>query len=73
MGLIPGLLAMTLYYVGLGSTPASTATFVELLFPVAAVILNTFILQTPLTIMQLVAAMLLLFSVTMISWSSGRR
>lgn len=67
MSLVPGLLAMLLYYFGLKRTPASVATFVELLFPVGAVILNTLILKLPLQPIQLVSGSLLLFAVYRLS------
>ena len=70
MGLVPGLLAMLLYYRGLSRTPASVATFVELVFPVSAVVLNSIILKMPLSNVQLIAGAVLLFSVTRISVKS---
>jgi drug/metabolite transporter, DME family len=48
LGLIPGLLALLAYYAGLGRTPASVATFIELLFPISAVIINAVFLNTSL-------------------------
>jgi drug/metabolite transporter (DMT)-like permease len=36
LALVPGLLALVLYYVGLRRTPASRATFAELAFPLTA-------------------------------------
>lgn len=67
ISLIPGFLAMTIYYCGLSKTPASIATFVELIYPIGAVALNTFFLHTPLEMTQLIAGAILLFSVMMIS------
>lgn len=67
MALIPGLVAMLSYYRGLSKTPASVATFVELLYPVSAVVINTFVLGTPLNPIQIGAAIALLFSVTRLS------
>jgi drug/metabolite transporter (DMT)-like permease len=64
MALIPGLLAMLLYYGGLAGTPASIATFVELIFPLSAVVLNTLFLGTPLGPVQSAAAAVLLIAVT---------
>ena len=65
--LIPGIVSMIFYYVGLSKTTASVATFAELLFPVAAVALNTLILKTPLLPAQLFAAAILLYAVTRIT------
>jgi len=72
MGLIPGLIAMISYYGGLEKTQASIATFVELLFPVSAILLNTIFLKTPLSLTQVLAGLVLLFSVTMISFSAQK-
>lgn len=68
ISLIPGLVGMLFYYAGLSRTAANVATFVELLFPVAAVILNTVFLHTPLHPVQLWAGIALLFAVTKISF-----
>jgi len=46
LALIPGLLAMLLYYRGLASTPAAMATLAELAFPITGVLVNLF-LVTP--------------------------
>ena len=62
-----GIIPMATYYAGLSRTRASVATFVELLFPVSSVVLNTVILKMPLSAMQLGSGALLLFAVTMIS------
>ncbi len=66
MALVPGLVAMVAYYMGLKRTRASVATFVELLFPVGAVALNTIFLELPLSGVQLGAGAALLVSVTML-------
>ena len=67
LSLIPGLWAMLTYYNGLAKTPASVTTFVELLYPIGAVILNTIFLHTPLEPIQTIAGIVLLFAVTMLS------
>ncbi|HTL11102.1 MAG TPA: DMT family transporter [Bdellovibrionota bacterium] len=67
MALGPGLGAVSLYYLGLKRTHASTATFVELIFPVTAVVLNSVFLNLPLLPVQVLAGSLLLLSVTQIS------
>lgn len=63
----PGLLAMLLYYKGMTRSTAMTTTFMELLFPVTAIAINTFYLQQPLNPIQILAAFFLLLAVTMIS------
>jgi drug/metabolite transporter (DMT)-like permease len=67
MSLIPGLAALLAYYAGLQRTPASVATFIELLFPVSAVTLNYFFLGSHLQITQVLAGLVLLFAVLRVS------
>jgi drug/metabolite transporter, DME family len=67
MAFVPGLLGVLLYYVGLKKTPASVAAFVEMIFPIAAILLNTFVLDMPLSWIEIVAGIFLLGSVTVIS------
>ncbi|MBC7691172.1 MAG: DMT family transporter [Methylotenera sp.] len=71
MGLVPGLAAMVCYYSGLQRTKATTTTFIELIFPVAAVALNTYFLSIPLEPVQIVGGILLLVAVTNISYRNG--
>jgi drug/metabolite transporter (DMT)-like permease len=73
MGLVPGMLAMLLYYRGLATTSASVAAFVELIFPVSAVALNTWVLKAPLQPVQLVAGAILLIAVFNLSRSASAR
>lgn len=40
LSLIPGLAALTIYYKGLSSTPASSATLAELAFPLTAILIG---------------------------------
>ncbi|GAA1460977.1 DMT family transporter [Williamsia maris] len=49
LALIPGLLALTLYYRALQSTPASRATLAELAFPATAAVVGALVLGTSLT------------------------
>jgi DME family drug/metabolite transporter len=67
IALIPGLLAIILYYQGMGRTTATKTTFMELFFPVTAVTLNTIVLKTPLSPVQITAALVLLFAITRIT------
>lgn len=67
MALLSGLAAMIAYYQGLKRTPASVATFVELIFPVSAVAINTVVLDSPLTPVQIAAGGVLLVAVTGVS------
>jgi drug/metabolite transporter (DMT)-like permease len=65
--LISGLFAMVIYYQGLARTRATLATLMELLFPVSAIGLNAWVLNRPLTPVQLAASLVLLIAVTRIS------
>ncbi len=67
VALVPGLIALILYYQGMLRTTASKTTFMELLFPVTAVTLNTIFLKAPLLPLQATAALVLLFAITQIS------
>jgi DME family drug/metabolite transporter len=67
VALVPGLIALILYYQGMLRTTASKTTFMELLFPVTAVTLNTIFLKVPLQPLQATAALVLLFAITQIS------
>ncbi|GAA2814412.1 DMT family transporter [Saccharopolyspora taberi] len=52
LSLIPGLLALWLYYIGLRSTPAARATLAELSFPATAALVGVFVLGAHLTATQ---------------------
>ena len=52
MAVIPGFLALLIYYRGLARTPASLATLGELCFPAAAAVLNWLFLGTAISIAQ---------------------
>lgn len=67
LSLFPSLSAMLIYYRGLARTPAIVTTFIELLYPILAVILHTVFLHTPLQTTETIAGAVLLFAVTMIS------
>jgi drug/metabolite transporter (DMT)-like permease len=67
LSLIPGLFAMLIYYQGLARTRANVTTFIELLYPIGAVALNTVFLHTSLDAIQTAAAAVLLVAVGMIS------
>lgn len=52
LALIPGLLALWLYYRGLANTAASRATLAELAFPATAALVGVLFLDTPVTASQ---------------------
>lgn len=64
LALIPGLLALLLYYRGLRGTPASRATLGELAFPLTAAFLGVTVLGASLDGSQWIGFGLLLASVT---------
>jgi drug/metabolite transporter (DMT)-like permease len=53
LALIPGLIALLLYYRGLEKVPASVATFAELAFPATALVVNYFALGSTVSGTQL--------------------
>jgi drug/metabolite transporter, DME family len=59
LALIPGLLALLLYYRGLTGTRASYATLAELAFPATAVILNWAVLGVGVSAHQVLGFILL--------------
>ncbi len=67
MATVPGILALFTYYAGLKRTTASLATFIELLFPIAAILINTVVLDSPLSMVQVLAGFVLVSAVTRIS------
>ena len=68
---VSGLLAMMLYYAGMKRTTATITTLMELLFPVSAVVLNALFLNVPLKPIQILASLVLLFSVTQLNSKSS--
>ena len=59
LALVPGLIALLLYYRGLQRTPASVATVAELSFPLTALIVNAIAFGTVLSGSQLAGAAVL--------------
>jgi drug/metabolite transporter (DMT)-like permease len=64
LALVPGLLALLIYYRGLGRTLASRAAVAELSFPAVAALLNRLAFDTPVTFTQLAGFALLTALVT---------
>ncbi|MEJ3652321.1 EamA family transporter [Actinomycetes bacterium KLBMP 9759] len=64
LALIPGLLGLTLYYIGLRSTAASRATLAELAFPATAALIGVGLLGTTLSATQWVGLLVVVVSVT---------
>jgi drug/metabolite transporter (DMT)-like permease len=72
LALIPGLLALVLYYRGLRRTTASAATLAELAFPLTAVVVNYFAFGTTLDAAQIVGAVLLSATVVTLGLADRR-
>jgi drug/metabolite transporter (DMT)-like permease len=72
LALIPGLLALLLYYRGLTGTRASYATLAELAFPATAVVLNWTFLGVGVSANQLLGFVLLWGAVFMLGYLNVR-
>ncbi len=73
IALIPGLLALLLYYRALASTPASLATIAEMAFPVAATFIASapppYGFSQPLYPAQFVGTAILIVVVALLNWT----
>lgn len=67
IALTSGVFSLFIYYKGLQYTKASIATLAELGFPLAAVVVNYFVLDAPLNRFQVLGMALLLFAVFRLS------
>ena len=72
IGLTTGSGAIFLYYYGLRNVKASISTFLELLYPITAVVLDYFVNHTKYSIVQWIAASVMLFSVVMLNVNSKK-
>jgi drug/metabolite transporter (DMT)-like permease len=72
LALIPGLLALLLYYRGLTGTRASYATLAELAFPATAVVLNWTFLGVGVSGNQVVGFVLLWGAVFMLGYLNAK-
>ncbi|HET8640804.1 MAG TPA: DMT family transporter [Pseudonocardiaceae bacterium] len=68
LAVIPGLLALSLYYLGLRATPAARATLAELAFPVTAALIGVGLLGARLTWTQWLGFAIVVSSVTALGW-----
>jgi len=57
-----GMVALLLYYKGLRTVPVHIATFLELIFPLLAVLIDVYLYKTQISIVQILAGLTLLFS-----------
>ncbi|TDQ42965.1 DMT family transporter [Aureibacillus halotolerans] len=65
--LLPGLLSMMLYYKGLGTMKASTATLAELSFPMTGLLVNWLVFQQEVTFAQMIGFLLIWIALFLIS------
>ena len=73
LALLPGLLALTLYYLGLRRTAAARATLAELAYPLTGALVGISIgTSQPLTTSQWCGAAVLTVAVTGLSWHEAR-
>lgn len=72
LALVPGLLALSLYYRGLRHTPASRATFAELAFPVTAAVVGVTLLGASLAPSQWAGFAVVLVAVTALAVHENR-
>src|ERR671913_1328735 len=72
LALIPGLLALLLYYRGLSGTRASYATLAELAFPATAVVLNWTFLGVGVSANQILGFVLLWGAVFMLGYLNAK-
>lgn len=68
LALIPGLLALRMYYVGLRSTPAARATLAELAFPATAAVVGVAALGAHLSATQWLGFGIVVLAVTGLGW-----
>lgn len=67
LALVPGLVALLVYYRGLRTTPASAATIAELTFPLTAIALGALVFGTTLTATQWLGAAVLVATITVMA------
>lgn len=72
LALVPGLLALSLYYRGLRDTPASRATFAELAFPITAAVVGVVLLDRGLAWNQWFGFIVVLVAVTALAVHENR-
>ena len=72
LSLVPGLLALLLYYRGLRRTPAAAATLAELAFPLTAILVNYLAFGAGLSPDQRLGTALLAGAVLVMGFNSAR-
>jgi DME family drug/metabolite transporter len=72
LSLIPGLAALTIYYKGLSSTPASSATLAELAFPLTAILIGWSVFDSVPTATQWLGIVTLSVTIVVMSRAAQR-
>ena len=72
IGLTTGSGAIFLYYYGLRHVRASLSTFLELMYPITAVVLDYFVNKTVYSPMQWAAALVMMFAIVMLNVSGKK-
>lgn len=72
LALVPGLIALVLYYYGLRRTPASRATLAELAFPLTAAIVGVVFQHGHLALTQWAGFTVVLASILALAWHEHR-
>jgi DME family drug/metabolite transporter len=72
LALVPGLAALMIYYRGLSTTPASSATLAELAFPLTAILIGWSVFDTVPTGTQWVGIVVLATTIVVMSAAAGR-
>lgn len=72
LSLVPGLIAMMVYYRGLAGTPASSATLAELAFPLTAIIIGVLVFDAAPTWSQWLGIAIVAGTITMMGLMSRR-
>ena len=73
LALIPGVLALSLYYFGLHATAASRATFAEMAFPVTAAVVGVLFLHSHLRWSQWIGFAIVVVAITALGWNERTR
>lgn len=73
LAMIPGLLAIMIYYRALRHTPAARATIAELAFPATAAVVGVTFLKTQLSPSQWLGLVLLLLTICALGWHESQR
>lgn len=72
LSLVPGLAALMIYYKGLSTTPASSATLAELAFPLTAILIGWSVFDTVPTVTQWVGIALLSGTIVVMTRAANR-